>query len=193
MNCLHGLIEAQARRTPEADAAAFEGERLGYRELERRANRLAAHLVRLGAGPEARVGLFVERSLEMLVGILGVLKAGAAYVPMDVAFPHERLAFMLSDAGARIVLTQTRLAGRLPAGAAEAVHLDAFDWAGEGAPLETAVRPENLAYVIYTSGSTGRPKGVGVRGARRLGLDQVVQAVHSDHAISSFMISLEPA
>jgi amino acid adenylation domain-containing protein len=162
MNCLHGLIEAQALRTPEADAAAFEGERLGYRELERRANRLAAHLVRLGAGPEARVGLFVERSLEMLVGILGVLKAGAAYVPMDPAFPQERLAFMLSDAGARIVLTQTRLAGRLPAGAAEPVHLDAFDWAGEGAPLETAVRPENLAYVIYTSGSTGRPKGVGV-------------------------------
>jgi len=110
MNCLHGLIEAQALRTPEADAAAFEGERLGYRELERRANRLAAHLVRLGAGPEARVGLFVERSLEMLVGILGVLKAGAAYVPMDPAFPQERLAFMLSDAGARIVLTQTRLA-----------------------------------------------------------------------------------
>jgi amino acid adenylation domain-containing protein len=162
MNCLHELIEAQALRTPQADAAAFEGGRLGYRELERRANRLAAHLVRLGAGPEARVGLFVERSLEMLVGILGVLKAGAAYVPMDPAFPQERLAFMLSDAGARIVLTQTRLAARLPAGAAEAVHLDAFDWAGEGAPLEAAVRPENLAYVIYTSGSTGRPKGVGV-------------------------------
>jgi len=163
MNCLHGLIEAQARRTPEADAAAFEGERLGYRELERRANRLAAHLVRLGAGPEARVGLFVERSLEMLVGILGVLKAGAAYVPMDPAFPQERLAFMLSDAGIKLVLTQSRLASRLPADGTQSIYLDEFDWTkAEDAPVEAAVGPENLAYVIYTSGSTGRPKGVGV-------------------------------
>jgi len=95
MNCLHHLIEAQARRTPDAEALAFEGERLTYRELERRANALAARLRELGAGPDARVGLCVGRSLEMVVGILAVLKAGAAYVPMDVAFPAERLAFML--------------------------------------------------------------------------------------------------
>jgi non-ribosomal peptide synthetase component F len=99
MNCLHHLIEAQSARTPDADALAFEGERLTYRELERRANALAAHLRCLGAGPEARVGLYVERSLEMVVALLAVLKSGAAYVPMDVAFPRERLAFMLSDAG----------------------------------------------------------------------------------------------
>ena len=163
MNCLHGLIEAQARRTPDAHALAFEGARLTYGELERRANALAAHLARLGAGPEARVGLFVERSLEMVVGILAVLKAGAAYVPMDAAFPRERLAFMLSDAGVRLVLTQSALVSKLPSSDAALVCLDEFDWTNaDGAPGDTGVAPENLAYVIYTSGSTGQPKGVGI-------------------------------
>lgn len=163
VNCLHHLIEAQSRRTPEADALAFEGERLSYRELERRANRLAAHLRGLGAGPEARVGLFVERSAAMMVGILAVLKAGAAYVPMDAAYPPERLGFMLSDASVKLVLTQASLAPKLPACSAQLVRLDELDWSGTPeAPGDVGVGPANLAYVIYTSGSTGQPKGVGI-------------------------------
>src|SRR4051812_40127516 len=163
MNCLHHLIEAQSARTPDADALAFEGERLTYRELERRANALAARLRGLGAGPEARVGLCVGRSLEMVVGILAVLKAGAAYVPMDVAFPPERLAFMISDAGVKLVLAHSALAPKLPAHGVQSIHLDEFDWSGAGEGLgDTGVKAENLAYVIYTSGSTGQPKGVGI-------------------------------
>ena len=160
--CLHQLIEEQARRTPDRVALRFEQQSLTYGELERRANRLAQHLGRLGVGPDGLVGLFVERSLEMVVGILGVLKAGAAYVPMDTSYPQERLAFMLSDAGVKLLLTQGSLLAKLPAGAAQAVRMDEFDWNGpEGqAQSDVRVRPENLAYVIYTSGSTGRPKGV---------------------------------
>ena len=163
VNCLHQLIEAQARRTPERPALAFEGARLTYAELDRRASGLARHLRALGAGPEVRVGLFIERSLEMVVGILAILKAGAAYVPMDTAYPRQRLAFMLSDSGARLVLTHGALLARLPSTSARTVRVDEFDWnPGPGEAAEAAVTPENLAYVIYTSGSTGQPKGVAV-------------------------------
>ena len=153
--CLHQLVEAQARRTPERAALRLEDRSLTYGQLERRAAQLARHLRARGAGADVLVGLCVERSLEMVVGILGILKAGAAYVPMDPAYPAERLAFMRSDAGLDLVLTQE--------------SLEAFDWndaqgvapsdAGV-APGDARVAPENLAYVIYTSGSTGRPKGV---------------------------------
>src|SRR5688572_17879491 len=111
--CLHQLIEAQARRSPDVPALVFEGKRLTYRELDRRAERLAQHLARLGVGPEALVGLFVERSLEMVVGLLAILKAGGAYVPIDTAYPHERLAFMLADAGVKVLLTQGSLLAKL--------------------------------------------------------------------------------
>ena len=142
--CLHELFEAQAARTPDAPALAFEGERLSYRELDRRASRLAARLAALGVGPDVTVGLHVERSLEMIVGILAILKAGGAYVPIDPAYPPERAAFMVSDCGAKVVLTQE------------------FDWhaGGKTEPFVADVRPQHLAYVIYTSGSTGQPKGV---------------------------------
>jgi amino acid adenylation domain-containing protein len=142
--CLHELFEAQAARTPDAPALAFEGERLTYRELDRRASRVAAHLAALGVGPDVTVGLHVERSLEMIVGILAILKAGGAYVPIDPAYPPERVAFMVSDSGAKVVLTQE------------------FDWHAEERtePFAADVQPQHLAYVIYTSGSTGRPKGV---------------------------------
>ena len=163
VNCLHQLIEAQARRTPDRPALAFEGARLTYAELERRASGLARHLRALGAGPEVRVGLFIERSLEMVVGILAILKAGAAYVPMDTAYPRERLDFMLSDCGARLVLTHGSLLARLPSTCAPTVRVDELDWSPEpGEAAAAAVKPENLAYVIYTSGSTGRPKGVAI-------------------------------
>jgi amino acid adenylation domain-containing protein len=163
MNCLHELIEAQARRTPQRPALAFEGRTLTYAELARRAGALAAQLARLGAGPDVLVGLFVERSLEMVIGILGILKAGAAYVPMDTAYPPERLAFMLSDSGAKLLVTQSGLLAKLPSHGVPVVRLDELDWNGpqQQAPKNDA-GPENLAYVIYTSGSTGRPKGVGI-------------------------------
>jgi len=161
--CLHELFEAQAARTPDAAAVAFGGERLTYRELDERANRLAHHLRALGVGPEVLVGVCLERSLEMVVGLLGVLKAGGAYVPLDPAYPAERLAFMLADARAPILLTQAALVERVSASAARVVCLDS-DWPAiarrPAAGLGRRAAPANLAYVIYTSGSTGRPKGV---------------------------------
>src|SRR5207244_8855777 len=110
--------------SPAAVAAVFEGERLSYGELDARANRLAHHLRALGVGPEVVVGLCVERSLEMLVGLLGILKAGGAYLPLDPGYPRERLAFMLSDAGAPVLVTQAALRGQLPTSGAHLVCLD---------------------------------------------------------------------
>jgi amino acid adenylation domain-containing protein len=161
--CIHTLFEAQAARRPEAPAVWFEGQTVSYGELNARANRLARRLRRAGVGCETLVGLCVERSADMLVGLLGIMKAGAAYVPLDPTLPRERLGFMAEDAGARIVVTQDGLRDRLPEGGAKLVCLDT-DWpeiAGETPEnLERISGDENLAYVIFTSGSTGRPKGV---------------------------------
>lgn len=159
---LHDLFEQQAARTPDATALACEQQSLTYRELAQRADRLARHLRTMGAGPDVAIGLLVERSLDMVVGILGILKAGAAYMPIDPAFPPERIAFMLADAGAGALVTQSAFLPALPAGAVQTVCLDAFDWTAPPGPAldEVRVDPGNLAYVIYTSGSTGRPKGV---------------------------------
>ncbi|HEV2733980.1 MAG TPA: amino acid adenylation domain-containing protein, partial [Longimicrobiaceae bacterium] len=163
--CVHELIAEQAARTPDAPAVRFRGGSLTYRELERRANQLAHHLRRRGVGAETRVGVLVERGVEMIVGVLGVLKAGGAYLPLDPASPPERLARLLRDAGARVLLTGARLDGLCPATPVERVRLDA-DWPAiareSGHAPEAAAGPESLAYVIYTSGSTGTPKGVGV-------------------------------
>lgn len=160
--CLHELFERQAERTPGQAALAFEGEKLTYAELNRRANQVAHCLNNAGIAPGARVGLYVERSLEMMVGILGILKAGAAYVPMDTTFPQERIAFMLADAQIALLLTQTRLQAALPGGAVPEICLDEFDWTQtpELEPDNARTCPDDPAYVIYTSGSTGRPKGV---------------------------------
>jgi len=163
--CVHHLFEAQADRTPHAPAVVSGQASLTYRELDERANRLANHLVRLGVGLDARVGLCLERGPEMMVAVLGILKAGASYVPLDPAYPAERLAYMLENSAAPVLLTQRSLAERIPAGAARVVRLDADADAAEVA-RESAERPrvpvaaDHLAYVIYTSGSTGRPKGV---------------------------------
>jgi amino acid adenylation domain-containing protein len=159
---LHHLFEAQADRTPDAIAAAFAGAYLSCAELDRRANRLAHRLAGLGVRCETPVGICAERSLEMVVGLFAILKAGAAYVPLDPDHPRERLGFVLADAGVTVLLTQERLAGRLPHLSASTVLLD-----GGGAALAAwpasrpapGLAPDNLAYVIYTSGSTGRPKG----------------------------------
>jgi amino acid adenylation domain-containing protein/natural product biosynthesis luciferase-like monooxygenase protein len=160
---LHELFAEQAARTPEAVAVVYEDDRLIYGELDRRSNLLAHHLRGLGVGPEVVVGLCVERSLEMVVGLLGILKAGGAYLPLDPSYPLERLAYMMSDANAPVVVTQQHLAEQLPGHDGQVVRIDA-DWERiaqhpDAAPLNTTL-PSNVAYVIYTSGSTGKPKGV---------------------------------
>jgi amino acid adenylation domain-containing protein len=156
---LHEMIEAQVDRAPEAEALAFEDERITYRELDRRANRLAWHLIELGVGPDVRVGVFAERSLEMVVGLLGILKAGGAYVPLDPGYPEERVGFMARDARMPVILTQARLAAAVPAVGAAVVCLDSDAGAHEHRPRVT-MADSHLAYVIFTSGSTGKPKGV---------------------------------
>ena len=161
--CAHQLFEAQVKRTPEALAVAFENERLSYRELNARANNLAHYLRGLGVAAGDVVGIFMERSLEMIAGIIGTLKAGAACLPLDPSYPSERLAFMLSDAGCPVVLSQGRLAANLPESGARVVCLDQ-DWdeieRNSDNDPRTFVTPENWIYVIYTSGSTGTPKAV---------------------------------
>ncbi|HEX2091731.1 MAG TPA: amino acid adenylation domain-containing protein, partial [Longimicrobiaceae bacterium] len=156
--CVHHLFAEQAARTPEAVAVAYDGGALSYAELDARANRLARRLRGMGVGPDVRVGLCLERGPQMMVGVLGILKAGGAYVPLDPAYPTERLAFMLLDSGARVLLTQAELLGRLPEFGGEVV-LAGGGGEDAGDP-RVPVDPDNLAYVIYTSGSTGRPKGV---------------------------------
>ena len=156
---VHRLFEAQAARTPDAVALETDRLRMTYRELDRRANRLALHLRDLGVGAEDLVGLCAERSPELIVGLLAILKAGAAYLPLDPAYPVERLAFLLADAGAGLVLAQPALAGALPE-EARVVPLIAEE-EGETAP-SVPVGGDHLAYVMYTSGSTGTPKGVAV-------------------------------
>ena len=156
------LFEARARAAPGAVALVFEGDELTYAELNRRANRLARRLISLGVRPETLVGLCAERSVEMVVGLLGVLKAGAAYVPLDPSYPPESVAFMLGDSGVPLLLTQEHLAATLPAHGARVVLLDenVSDRPGaehDGNP-RVEIEPESAAYAIYTSGSTGRPK-----------------------------------
>ena len=159
---LHGLVEAQVQRTPDATALIFEQQRLTYRELDRRANRLANDLRGRGVESGGRVGVCMERSVEMVVALLGILKAGAAYVPFDPEYPAERIAYLMTDAQVPVLLTQERLIAKLPPHRGSTVCLDR-DWvkiekSGDESPA-IQVRPEQPAYVIYTSGSTGQPKG----------------------------------
>jgi amino acid adenylation domain-containing protein len=161
--CIHETFEAQAARTPGAVAVRFEEESLTYAALNLRANQLAHYLRRRGVGPEVRVGICLERSLEMVVAVLAVLKAGGAYVPLDPTYPADRLAFTLSDAGVPVVLAQEKVRALLavPDGV-EVMSLDAAhaEIAAESAENpESGAGPDSLAYVIYTSGSTGTPKG----------------------------------
>jgi amino acid adenylation domain-containing protein len=160
--CLHELIEEQVRRTPAATALVHEERRLTFEELNRRANRLAHHLRRLGVDAEERVGVFLGRTPEMVMGLLAVLKAGGAYVPLDPGYPTERLRFMLEDSRCAVLLTEEARLGELgPLAGVEVVSLDRWPAGGESDPAPRA-QPGNLAYVMYTSGSTGKPKGVAI-------------------------------
>ncbi|OJT21385.1 hypothetical protein BO221_26550 [Archangium sp. Cb G35] len=159
---LHARVEAQVERSPHAVAVSFEGHLLTYRELNTQANRLAWHLRGLGAGPESRVAVCLERSTHLVVALLATLKAGAAYVPLDPGYPPQRLEWMLEDARPQVLLTQRSLLGGLPARALPTVLLDTPWDEGQGLSEENPpplASPGNLAYVIFTSGSTGRPKG----------------------------------
>ncbi|UVL87843.1 non-ribosomal peptide synthetase [Pseudomonas sichuanensis] len=162
---LHGLFAAQAERTPEALALTFAGQHLSYAELDQQANRLARALRERGVGPQVRVGLALERSLEMVVGLLAILKAGGAYVPLDPEYPLDRLRYMIEDSRLGLLIGQRSLLetlGELPAGVAswnledDAARLSAYS----DAPLDNLNLPQHQAYLIYTSGSTGKPKGV---------------------------------
>ncbi|HSZ30872.1 MAG TPA: amino acid adenylation domain-containing protein, partial [Pseudonocardiaceae bacterium] len=155
------LVEAQVARTPDAVAVVAGGEQVSYRELDARANRLARHLQSAGVGADVVVGLCVERSIDMVVAVLGVLKAGGAYLPLDADYPPARLAFMVQDASPAVVLTHRGLHERLPLVGCPVVDLaDPAIAAHPGTRPAHAATPDTLAYVIYTSGSTGTPKGV---------------------------------
>jgi amino acid adenylation domain-containing protein len=162
--CVHQLFEAQVQLTPNNIAAAFGNQFLTYQELNAKANQLAHYLQTQGVQPEILVAICLERSLNLVVGILGILKAGAAYVPLDPVYPQQRLADMLEDSQTLLLLTQHSLAPTFSEFGGELLCLDK-DWESAIAPFSTnnlpsKVRPENLAYTIYTSGSTGKPKGV---------------------------------
>ena len=161
--CVHQLFEAQVDAHPEAPCVAFEGIELSYREVEQRANRLAARLREMGAGPDRMVGVHLDRSHELLIAILAVQKSGAAYLPLDPAFPPERVTYMLLDAKSPILITDEPLARKLPEHEAELCCIDADAAriaALSSARVATPQSSSDLAYVIYTSGSTGNPKGV---------------------------------
>lgn len=180
--CIHELFELQAARTPDAIALVFEDQQLSYRELNEQANQVARYLRLQGVGPEVMVGLYMQRSLEMMVGLLGIHKAGGAYVPLDPDFPSDRIAFMLQDSQAPVILTQQRLILNLAVeNDIRIVPIDAL-WnqisQQDATNLDSGVKPENLGYVIYTSGSTGRPKGVMVEHRNAVnfftGMDSVI-------------------
>jgi len=156
------LLEAQGERSPHAPAVIFGGQQLTYAELHGRANQLARYLRERDVGRDTLVGICLERSLEMVIGLLGILKSGAAYVPLDPAYPRERLAFMMADAQAPVLLTQRHLLDTLPQHEGQTICLDA-DWptishhSRQEGPCP--ISPQDLAYVIYTSGSTADPRG----------------------------------
>ncbi|HEY1204980.1 MAG: amino acid adenylation domain-containing protein [Bryobacteraceae bacterium] len=159
--CVHELFEAQAARTPDAVAVIFGDREIAYAGLNRRADALARRLRRLGVGPDVLVGLAVERSGEMVAALLGILKSGGAYLPLDPGYPHERLAFMLEDSGAPVLVTERKLVSRLPERLPRVVFLDeAEEAAGPPVAGQRPVPLDSLAYAIYTSGSTGVPKAV---------------------------------
>jgi len=183
--CIHQLFEAQVERMPDAVAVIFEEKSLTNSELNRKANQLAHFLQQQGVEPEVPVGIYVERSLEMVVGLLAILKAGGAYVPLDLTYPTERLAFMLADTQAPVLCTQQQFVAKLPKYEGHVVCLDTdgdkIARESEENPV-SAVTGNCLAYVIYTSGSTGKPKGVLINHASAVRLFEATRSLfHFDH------------
>ena len=178
--CAHQLFEAQVKRTPDKVAVVYEGEELTYHDLNQAANQLAYHLQTLGIQPETLVGIFMPRCLEMIVGLLAVLKTGAAYVPIDPDYPQERLAYILADSQVSILLVKQPHLEKVPSNNAPIISVD---WDREAISRQPTTNPsslvtlDNLAYVIYTSGSTGKPKGVMIE--HRALTNFVQQACHS--------------
>lgn len=160
---IHRLFEQQAQTTPDKTALVFAGQYIAYSELNNRAQLWAERLQDLGLGPECRVGVCAERSVELIVGLLAVLKAGAAYVPLDPSYPGERLDYMVNDAGIGLLLTQSALAGKFRHQGLNTLYLDEAPSEVQARPASSRqVSPDNTAYIIYTSGSTGQPKGVAI-------------------------------
>ncbi|HEY0097017.1 MAG TPA: condensation domain-containing protein, partial [Archangium sp.] len=187
---IHRLFEEQVERTPDAVAVIAGEMRLTYRELNERANRLARRLVSKGSGPEVVVGVCLDRTEALLVAVLGVLKSGGAYVPLDPAYPRVRLAYMLEDAKATVVVTQRKWAGEVEEKGAELLCLDGEDLSEEsGANPQWSGQPENLAYAIYTSGSTGRPKGVALTHRSAVAFLNWARSVFSREQLSRVLFS----
>ncbi len=180
--CIHQLFEEQVERTPDAIAVSFKDQQLTYQELNNRANQLAHYLKSLGVEPNVLVGICVERSLEMIVGLLGILKVGGAYVPLDPNYPPERLEYMIADAKMPVLLTQSKW--KIPEHQSQIIRLDA-DWEKIASQNSDNLAPigenKHVAYVIYTSGSTGNPKGVMIS---QQALVSFVQTAISEYGIS---------
>src|SRR5262245_45414134 len=178
---------------PEREAVSFGGRRLTYAELDRRADRLAHRLRSLGTRPDSLVGLCLERSLEMVVALVGIIKAGGAYAPLDPQYPEQRLTLLLEDTGASVVVTTDAHAGKLPAGVRR-LCLGGVEEAGfndgPATALENEAGPRDLAYVLYTSGSTGTPKGVMVE--QRSVLRLVCPATYADLGPEQVLLQLGP-
>jgi myxalamid-type nonribosomal peptide synthetase MxaA len=199
--CIHELIEAQVAKTPKATAVVYEGQRLSYGDLNTSANQLAHHLRALGVGPESRVGICMERSLDIVVALLATMKAGGCYIPLDPGYPEDRLRYMVADTRPAVVLTHNRLREKLPANTGTRVlYLDSDSQQIGGEPMTNPgrnVAPDNLAYVIYTSGSTGVPKGTMVthRGVvNNLWWRQTSwQLTHEDKVMQQSSFSFDPS
>ncbi|HKR13093.1 MAG TPA: non-ribosomal peptide synthetase [Pyrinomonadaceae bacterium] len=184
--CIHQMFEAQVERTPDALALVCEDERLTYNQLNRRANQVANYLRKRGVGPEVLVGICHKRSIEMVVGALGIMKAGGAYLPLDPAYPPERLSFLLEDSHISLLITQPHLAEQLRPRNVEVLTLGDIAQQQSADNCENTALAENLAYVIYTSGSTGSPKGVEITHANLLNLvrwhQSAFDVTHEDRA-----------
>lgn len=189
-NCIHHLFEAQVERTPDAIAVVFGELNITYWELNCRANQLAHYLQSLGITSEAYVAVCLERSPYLLVGILGILKAGATYVPLDHTYPEERISFILNDTQASVLVTQQSLTWRQIQHKARVVYLDTDDWQTASQDnLDSHIQTANLAYILYTSGSTGQPKGVAISHSSTVSFLNWARKTYTDYQLNGVLAS----